>query len=845
MMMMDMIDMISNTSTMEMVRVMWMELAIASFAAVVYCTLTGYVTPLPKKRSKMCELPGSPGKASKNSVQSIQEPTACQVISTALRQGRLSEGIALTQELPELSSGVVPANIAPRLLMAAAKAPDFEAATVELKVFIGKFEARALEAVVVEALKNKDMKACCQLQALSSLMSIPKSNGALAAFAKAHASDLVALRALVEEAEAPLAKPFAKAVLEACIAMKDVDLAAEVFEKVTDSDAATLRNVVEKESANASNPTCAQAREIRACGKNGDLKGAVAVFERQSVDGMTTLMYNSILEACVECGNLGKAVDFFNLAKGSDLADVVSYNTIMKGYLASDQETQATALLAELTTMGLVATHASYHGLLNARVTARDFGAAWKLVQEMQAARVSPNSVTCAIMLKGKLASPRDLSKVIGLINAMDQPMDAVLFAAIVEACVRTGQMDVLSAQMKSCSFESADMTLNAPTYGAMIKAFGQIHNMQQVWKLWGNMESRKVQPTAITVGCMVEALVANQCTADAWTLVQQMRNQEATKSLVNTVIYTTILKGFARVKDTAKVMALYEEMQVCGCSPNTITYNTILNAFAHGGAMHRVPALLEDMKAATPPAEPDIVTYSTIVKGFCNAGNLDRALQILEDMQTEGKYVPDEVMYNSLLDGCTREQRPDDALKLLANMKKTGVTPSNYTLSMLAKLMGRCRRLNQAFTLIEDISREYGLKVNIQVYTCLIQACFMNRQANKAVAVHDQMIQEGLRPDEMTYSVLVKGCLQARIVDKAVQLAKVAYGVSNASSSGSCPGLSDKCLEELCSSLGPAGKALRVELTTPVARGVTKGDGKSRSNSGGALPPWRQPASA
>jgi len=177
--------------------------------------------------------------------------------------------------------------------------------------------------------------------------------------------------------------------------------------------------------------------------------------------------------------------------------------------------------------------------------------------------------------------------------------------------------------------------------------------------------------------------------------------------------------------------------------------------------------------------------------------------------------------------------------------MKKTGVTPSNYTLSMLAKLMGRCRRLNQAFTLIEDISREYGLKVNIQVYTCLIQACFMNRQANKAVAVHDQMIQEGLRPDEMTYSVLVKGCLQARIVDKAVQLAKVAYGVSNASNSGSCPGLSDKCLEELCSSLGPAGKALRVELTTPVARGVTKGDGKGRSNSGGALPPWRQPASA
>merc|ERR1719313_2006269 len=123
---------------------------------------------------------------------------------------------------------------------------------------------------------------------------------------------------------------------------------------------------------------------------------------------------------------------------------------------------------------------------------------------------------------------------------------------------------------------------------------------------------------------------------------------------------------------------------------------------------MNRVAALLEDMKTATPPVEPDIVTYSTLVKGFCNSGNLDRALCILKDMQEDGKNSPDEVMYNSLLDGCFKEQRPDDALKLLDDMKKTGIAPSNYTLSMLVKLMGRCRRLNKAFSLIDDLTAAY-----------------------------------------------------------------------------------------------------------------------------------------
>merc|ERR1719182_322373 len=95
--------------------------------------------------------------------------------------------------------------------------------------------------------------------------------------------------------------------------------------------------------------------------------------------------------------------------------------------------------------------------------------------------------------------------------------------------------------------------------------------------------------------------------------------------------------------------------------------------------------------------------------------------------MQSDGKFTPDEVMYNCLLDGCAKEHCPNEALKLLGEMKKAGVAPSNYTLSILVKLLGRCRRLNQAFSLVEDLSAKYKFKPNVQVYSCLIQACFNN----------------------------------------------------------------------------------------------------------------------
>ena len=118
----------------------------------------------------------------------------------------------------------------------------------------------------------------------------------------------------------------------------------------------------------------------------------------------------------------------------------------------------------------------------------------------------------------------------------------------------------------------------------------------------------------------------------------------------------------------------MYQEMRERQIQCNTITYNTILNHLAQCRATHRVPQLLEDMKNSTPPVEPDIVTYSTLIKCFCASGNLNRALGLLTEMRADGKFPPDEMMYNTLLDGCAKEQRLSDALRLAQEMKNDHV---------------------------------------------------------------------------------------------------------------------------------------------------------------------------
>merc|ERR1719443_86140 len=309
----------------------------------------------------------------------------------------------------------------------------------------------------------------------------------------------------------------------------------------------------------------------------------------------------------------------------------------------------------------------------------------------------------------------------------------------------------------------------------------------------------------------MTEALVTNDCADEALKLIQEQFASEERRVCVNTVIYSTVLKGFALARRIDKVFMIYKDMRSKNIACNTITYNTLLDACAKCNSMDRAGTLLEDMKDSS--VEPDIITYSTIVKGYCLQGDLDRAFHVLSEMQGDDKYQPDEIMYNSILDGCAKQHRVEDALRVLEEMKAADVGPSNYTLSILVKLLGHARRLNQAFSLVEDLSKKNGFRPNVQVYTCLTQACITNRRLEKALALHDTMIADaGCSSDEKFYAVLARGCLQLQAPLKAVEVVRAAYQLPGHSLATPARqirpvGVETKALEELCTRLQAGGQ--------------------------------------
>merc|ERR1719324_1691509 len=112
------------------------------------------------------------------------------------------------------------------------------------------------------------------------------------------------------------------------------------------------------------------------------------------------------------------------------------------------------------------------------------------------------------------------------------------------------------------------------------------------------------------------------------------------------------------------------------------VTFNTLLDACARSGEMARIPVLLDTMMGQG--LQPNLITYGIVIKGYCQENRLEEALQVWESMVSTTDFQPDEIMYNTILDGCARKGLYERGMTLLGEMRKSGIPPSNFTLSVL-----------------------------------------------------------------------------------------------------------------------------------------------------------------
>ena len=117
-------------------------------------------------------------------------------------------------------------------------------------------------------------------------------------------------------------------------------------------------------------------------------------------------------------------------------------------------------------------------------------------------------------------------------------------------------------------------------------------------------------------------------------------------------------------------------------------------------------------------------------------------------------------------------------AQEVLADMRRSCVAPSNYTLSVIAKLANRSKKPKKAFEMVEELRKEFNLKLNMHVYNNLIHAATCDGNMTKAQEVFGTMLEERVRPDGRTYTLLLRFCITQKAAMAAMAFMRTAFGM-------------------------------------------------------------------
>jgi len=198
----------------------------------------------------------------------------------------------------------------------------------------------------------------------------------------------------------------------------------------------------------------------------------------------------------------------------------------------------------------------------------------------------------------------------------------------------------------------------------------------------------------------------------------------------IGLLTFCILIKGYGRAGDVDRVTRTYTAMQQLRLAPDLATLNALLDAYARNGRLAEAEGVLVEMDKAA--VEPSSRTYNTLIKGYSNAHRLQEAFGVVRRMRSAlGPNGPNEVTYSTLIHACVRDGQLGRARTILswlgddANPLRPDVWAYTALLrGLLADSGGGARRVDEALALLDEMLK-LGVSPNEATVSTLITGCF------------------------------------------------------------------------------------------------------------------------
>jgi len=378
----------------------------------------------------------------------------------------------------------------------------------------------------------------------------------------------------------------------------------------------------------------------------GDVDAAEEVFKTLGTK-TTPLMLNLLLLTCVNTNQVERGLKLLEeaheLQKGLEpgtsepIVDVVSYNTIIKGFAAAKKPRRCFECLHMLLERGLEPDDITMGTLLDACIVDQDSQSASEMVKLLiGTSKPLMDTVMCTLFMKG-LVRAGCVSHALELYDEMKRRAiatpDLVTYSVLIKALV--DQHDLTRALALVEDMHAAGHHPDDIIVTHLLEGCRYANNHALGKKIFQAMLSSGVKPSEYTLVTMLK--LHGRCGAlkEAYDLVANWESKHGGKPSV--IHYTCLMSGCMRAKHYDQAWAAYELMRSHGVTPDETALSTLLTGMTAAHMWDRVLAITQLALQADSPWRIDEALNNALGQMLQHGGLRQKAEQLQEMMTAAG----------------------------------------------------------------------------------------------------------------------------------------------------------------------------------------------------------------
>ncbi|XP_016458965.2 putative pentatricopeptide repeat-containing protein At5g47460 [Nicotiana tabacum] len=368
--------------------------------------------------------------------------------------------------------------------------------------------------------------------------------------------------------------------------------------------------------------------------------------------------------------------------------NVVSWNTLIFGYVRSGQFTAALNLFIQLERSELCSDSYSFTAALSA---CGPLGL--RLVGRLLHAKIVKFGVECSIVvcnslidMYGKCGSTEESTNVF---NSMMEK-DTISWNSVIAANTRNNRLE------QAFDFLHQMPEPDTVSYNEVISGMAQFGNIEDAVE----MLSRMPTPNSSSWNSIITGYVNRGRAKEALHFFQNMHRNNV---LMDQFTFSSILSGIANISAVTWGRLIHCCTIKYGVNETVVVGTALIDMYSKCGLMKEAEILFESLPVK------NLITWNTIISGYAHNGNSDEVIRLFEQLKLVKDLQPDGITFVNVLAACWHNkmslQAANEYFKLM--VKQYEICPMPEHCSSMIKLMGQEGDVSKAEKMIYELGFE------------------------------------------------------------------------------------------------------------------------------------------